>query len=599
MGIASIIMLLGGLAFFLFGMSLMGDSLKKVAGGKLETTLGKLTSTPLKGVLLGAFVTAIIQSSSATSVMVVGFVNSGIMGLQQAIAIIMGANIGTTATSWILSLASVEGSGTADLLSTAVIFAVVAVIGIVLYMTAKTTSRKNVGVILLSLSVLMSGMKTMSSAMEPLQRSPAFLHVLSVVSNPLLCVLIGIAATAVVQSCSASIGILQALAVTGVIEYKIAVYLVVGMSVGACVPVLLSAIGATKNGKRAAFSYLYFNAVGGTVFLALFALVSAVTGGLPILRGAATSVGIAVINTTFKVFAVVVLFPFRFILEKMAVKTFPDAAEDDEDREFEKNLLDERFFAYPSVALKQACKTAELMAYASRKNLYRAIELLETFNQTKYDKLQRREERVDRYEDNLSSYLVKLSARGLSDAETRESGMLLQSLTNLERISDHAMNVAELADTLHRRNLRFSKEARRGISLCADAVETITDLACRALIGNDLASAVRVEPLEDTIDILTERLKAQHVNRLQSGACTLELGFVFNDCINNFERVADHCSNIALIVLENQESIDMASHRYAEAMKESRSEQYETYKKEYAEKYLFRLNNMEKAGIAG
>lgn len=598
MGIASVITLLGGLAFFLFGMSLMGDSLKKVAGGKLETTLGKLTSTPLKGVLLGTFVTAIIQSSSATSVMVVGFVNSGIMGLQQAIAIIMGANIGTTATGWILSLASVEGSGAADLLSTTVIFAVVAVIGMILYMTAKTTAKKNVGVILLSLSVLMSGMKTMSSAMEPLQSSPTFLHVLSVVSNPLVCVVIGIAVTAVVQSCSASIGILQALAVTGVIEYKIAVYLVVGMSVGACVPVLLSSIGATKNGKRAAFSYLYFNAIGGTVFLTLFGIVNAVTGGLPVLQGAATSVGIAIINTTFKVFAVVVLFPFRSILEKLALKTFPEIAEDDEDKEFEKNLLDERFLAYPSVALEQAGKTAELMAYASRKNLYRAIELLDTFDQTKYDKLQRREERVDRYEDSLGSYLVKLSSKGLSDGETRESGMLLQSLTNLERISDHAMNVAELADTLHQRNLHFSDEARRGMSLCVDAAETITDLACKALTKNDLESAARVEPLEDTIDVLTERLKAQHVNRLQSGDCTLELGFVFNDCINNFERVADHCSNIALIVLENQKSIDMASHHYVETMKESRPKEYETYAREYEEKYLHRLSSLEKAGIA-
>lgn len=598
MGISSIITLLGGLAFFLFGMSLMSNSLKKVAGGRLETTLGKLTSTPLKGVLLGTFVTAIIQSSSATSIMVVGFVNSGIMKLAQAIAIIMGANIGTTATGWILSLASVEGSGAAHLLSTSMIFAMVAVIGIFLYMTAKTTSRKNVGIILLSLSVLMSGMKTMSSAMEPLQSSPTFLHVLSVVFNPFLCVVIGIAVTAVVQSCSASIGILQALAVTGVIEYKIAVYLVVGMSVGACVPVLLSAIGATKNGKRAAFSYLYFNAIGGSVFLLLFAAINAVTGGLPFLQGAATSVGIAVINTVFKVFAVVVLFPFRSFLEKLAVRTFPDLPEDEEDREFESNLLDDRFLSYPSIALEQATKTTALMAAASRKNLHRAIDLFNQFDQLKYDKIQRREERVDRYEDNLGSYLVKLSTKELSNAETRQSAKLLQSLTNLERISDHAMNVAELADELHQRNLHFSKPARKGLFLCVDAVEAIVDLACSTLTENDLTAAVHVEPLEDIIDILTERLKAQHVNRLQSGQCTLELGFIFNDCINNFERVADHCSNIALIVLENQQSIDMASHQYVETMKERCPEQYEMYVREYEKKYLSKLNtiNQNEAG---
>jgi len=408
MDITSVITLLGGLSFFLFGMSLMGDSLKKVAGGRLETTLSRLTSTPLKGVLLGTFVTAIIQSSSATSVMVVGLVNSGIMQLSQAVAIIMGANIGTTATGWLLSLSSIQGSGAANLLSTAVIFAIVAVIGILFYMTAKTVSRKNVGVILLSLSVLMSGMKTMSAAMEPLQKSETFLHVLSVVSNPFLCVLIGILVTAVVQSCSASIGILQALAVTGVIEYKIAVYLVVGMSVGACVPVLLSAIGANKNGKRAAFTYLYFNALGGTIFLTLFAILNAVTGGFPILQGTATSVGIAIINTVFKTFAVVVLFPFRSILEKLAIRSFPDLPEDEEDKEFEANLLDERFLDYPSVALEQATETVTLMANAARKNLRKSIDLLNAFDQVKYDKLQRREERVDRYETGWAGIWANL-----------------------------------------------------------------------------------------------------------------------------------------------------------------------------------------------
>ena len=593
MDITSVISLLGGLAFFLFGMSLMGESLKKVAGGKLETTLSKLTSTPLKGVLLGTFVTAIIQSSSATSVMVVGFVNSGIMQLSQAVAIIMGANIGTTATGWLLSLSSIEGSGAADLLSTTVIFAVVAVIGILLYMAARTTARRNLGVILLSLSVLMSGMKTMSSAMEPLQESETFLHVLSVVSNPFLCVLIGILVTAVVQSCSASIGILQALSVTGVIEYRIAVYLVVGMSVGACVPVLLSSIGANKNGKRAAFTYLYFNAVGGTIFLTLFALADAASGGLLLMGDAATSVGIAIINTVFKVFAVAVLFPFRSVLENMAVATFPDTGEDEEDAALETNLLDERFLAYPSVALEQATKTVALMAAAARKNLHKSIELLSNFDQTKYDKLQHREERVDRYEDALGNYLVKLSAKELSDVETRKSGMLLQSLTNLERISDHAMNVAELASDLRDRNIDFSEAAKEGLSICIDATEEITDLAYAALTESDLAAAARVEPLEDTIDILTERLKAQHVNRLQSGRCTLELGFMFNDFINNFERVADHCSNIALIVLENQKKTDLASHSYVENLKETRTEEYQAYVREYEQKYLTLLDQPE------
>ena len=593
MDITSVITLLGGLAFFLFGMSLMGDSLKKVAGGKLETTLGRLTSTPLRGVLLGTFVTAVIQSSSATTVMVVGFVNSGIMELSQAIGIIMGANIGTTATGWILSLSSVGGSGAANLLSTTVIFAVVAVIGILLYMVGKGAAQKNIGVILLSLSVLMNGMKTMSAAMEPLQESESFLRVMTVVSNPLLCVAIGILVTAVIQSCSASIGILQALSVTGVIEYHVAVYLVVGMSVGACVPVLLSAIGANKNGKRAAFTYLYFNALGGTVFLLLFALLSGVTGGLPFLQGTATSVGIAIINTVFKVFAVVVLFPFRGLLEKLAMKTFPDSPEDEEDMEFKANLLDERFLAYPSVALEQATKTTALMATAARKNLRKSIDLLSRFDQIKYDKIQSREERVDLYEDQLGGYLVKLSAREMSDDETRQSALLLQCLTNIERISDHAMNIAELAEELKNRNEAFSEEAKTGLNVCVEAVLEITDLAYAALTKNDLAAATRVELLEDTIDLMTERMKARHVNRLQSGQCTLQLGFVFNDCINNFERVADHCSNIALIVLENQKVVDMATHSYEENMKERMAEKYKSLVREYKVKYLDRLDQPE------
>ena len=591
-------MLLSGLAFFLFGMNLMGDALKKVAGSKLETTLERLTSNPVKGVLLGTFVTAIIQSSSATTVMVVGFVNSGIMQLSQAIGIIMGANIGTTATGWILSLASVGGEA-ANLFSTTTVFAVVAVIGIFFYMTGKSVQRKNVGAILLGLAVLMDGMKTMSSAMEPLQESAAFLHVLSVVSNPILCVVIGIAVTAVIQSCSASIGILQAMAVTGVIQYRVAVYLVVGMSVGACVPVLLSAIGANKNGKRAAFTYLYFNALGGTVFLTLFSVVSALSGGLAVMAEPASSVGIAIINTVFKVFAVVVLFPFRSVLEKLAVRSFPDGPEDEEDREFETNLLDERFLNYPSVALEQAGKTADLMAAAAWKNLKKSVSLLTEFDQLKYDKIQSREERVDHYEDKLGSYLVKLSAHSLSEEETRRSAELLQSLTNLERISDHAMNIAELAQELDSKHMSFSSAAQEGLDICIAAVMDVMDLTFRALTENDLKAAVRVEPLEDTIDLLTDRLKAQHVNRLQSGSCTLEAGFVFNDLINNFERVADHCSNLALIVLETAKTMELESHQYVENLKAGNTTEYQNFVREYEEKYLKGLDRLEQDGADG
>ena len=586
MNVASIITLLGGLAFFLFGMSLMGDALKKVAGGKLETTLGRLTSTPLKGVLLGAFVTAVIQSSSATTVMVVGFVNSGIMQLPQAIAIIMGANIGTTATGWILSLANVGSSGAASLFSTATIFAVVAVIGIVLYMTGKTTAQKNIGVILLALSVLMSGMKTMSAAMKPLQESESFLRVLTVVENPVVAIGIGIAVTAVLQSCSASVGILQALSATGAIGSRIALFMIIGSGIGACVPVLLSAIGAKKNAKRAAFSYLFFNLLGGGMFLLLFLIADGIWGPFPLLTGAATSVGIAQLNTAFKIAAVLLVFPLRSLLERMAVRAFPDAPEDEEEKALETDLLDERFLNYPPVALEQAAATVERMAKAAQKNLIQAVDLLMEYRPEAFAKVETREERVDRFEDKLGSYLVKLSSQGLSDRENRLSAMLLQSLTNLERISDHAMNIAELGQELSRRGERFSSVANESLAICEGAVEEILGLTIRALTRNDLDAALRVEPLEDTIDILTERLKAQHVARLQSGQCTLSRGFVFNDCVNNFERVADHCSNIALIVLENQSTLDLETHSNMENLKKSHREEYEKRTREYGQEYL-------------
>jgi phosphate:Na+ symporter len=588
MGIASVITLLGGLAFFLFGMSLMGEALKKVAGGRLETTLGRLTSTPLRGVLLGTLVTAVIQSSSATSVMVVGFVNSGIMTLTGAIPIVMGANIGTTATGWLLSLASVGGSGAAGLLSASVLFALVAVIGILVYMTARTVQRRNAAVVLLALSVLMSGMKTMSSAMEPLQENATFVGMLTAVSNPLACVVIGIAVTAVIQSCSASIGILQALAITGAVQWEAAVYLVVGMSVGACVPVLLSAMGASKDGKRTAFTYLYFDALGGTVFLAVFLALRA--AGVTLMpSGSATSVGIAVINTVFKVFAVAVLLPFRSVLEKLAIRTFPDDPQAAAEAEAGPDPMDSRFLRYPALALEQAGAATARMAADARKNLEESVALLSSFDEPGFARVQSREEQVDRFEDRIGTYLVQLSARELTEEQTRRSARLLQSLTNLERISDHAMNIAELAQELHGRGQRFSDEASTALALCAQAVEEIVSLAFGSLTENNLDDAVQVEPLEDTIDLLTERLKAQHVERLQCGRCTLEMGFVFNDCINNFERVADHCSNIALIVLETNCGDDVSSHRYAEDLKAADTEEYRTLSRTFAEKYLARV----------
>ena len=545
MTISNTIALLGGLGFFLFGMSLLGEGLKRVAGSKLEIILEKLTSTTFRGVLLGALVTAVIQSSSATTVMVVGFVNSGIMKLTNAIGIIMGANIGTTATGWILVLSGIEGGGG---LSSATIFAFVAFVGIILYFFCKDTTKKNVGMILLALSVLMNGMQTMSAAMSPLKESPAFLNFISAVSNPLVAIAVGIVVTAIIQSCSASIGILQALSFTGVISYEVAVPMVLGMCIGACVPVLLSAIGANINGKRTAFVYLYFNLAGSVLLMIPFYLIHGLIG-LDFMAATATSMGIAIVNTVYKVLATVLLTPCAPLLEKLVTGTIRERKHPDEE-EPEESLLDERFLEYPALALEQSGKTLLQMSDAAFRNLQQAMELLDSFEQEQFDKILRRESQVDRLEDRLGIYLVRLTAKELSEPETRASAKYLTCLSNLERISDHAVNLAELAQERAGKRAVFSPQAQQELHLCMEAIGEIAGLTRKVLEDSDIRQALLVEPLEEVIDLLTRDLKARHVQRLQNGKCTLELGFIYNDCINNFERVADHCSNLAIAVLE-------------------------------------------------
>ena len=585
MTISNTIALLGGLGFFLFGMSLLGEGLKRVAGSKLEIILEKLTSTTFRGVLLGALMTAVIQSSSATTVMVVGFVNSGIMKLTNAIGIIMGANIGTTATGWLLVLSGIDGGG----LSSATIFAFVAFVGIILYFFCKDTTKKNVGMILLALSVLMSGMQSMSAAMSPLKESPAFLNFISAVSNPLVAIAVGIVVTAIIQSCSASIGILQALSVTGVISYEVAVPMVLGMCIGACVPVLLSAIGANINGKRTAFIYLYFNLAGSLLLMIPFYLIHGLIG-LDFMAATATSMGIAIVNTVYKVSATVLLTPCAPLLEKAVVATIREKHSPD-DEEMEESLLDERFLEYPPLALEQCGKTLEQMSDAAFKNLRRAMELLDEFDQKKFQKILQREDRIDHMEDRLGNYLVRLTAKELSDKETRTSAKHLTCLSNLERISDHAVNLAELAQELAQKASSFSPQAHRELHICMDAVEEIASMTQRVLTEDDPAQARLVEPLEEVIDMLTRDLKTRHIQRLQAGHCTLELGFVFNDCINNFERVADHCSNLAIAVLE-ETGTQLQPHDYMMSIKSGDSD-YRKHFDECLEKYcgaLERLN---------
>ena len=578
MTIVNVIELLGGLGFFLFGMSLLGDGLKRVAGSKLETILGKLTSTTLRGVLLGAFVTAVIQSSSATTIMVVGFVNTGIMQLVNAIGIIMGANIGTTATGWILTLSGSDGGG---LFSSATMFALVAFVGIVLYFFCKKNTPKNIGMIMLAFSVLMSGMQSMSGAMTPLKESHAFLKFISAVSNPILALLIGIVATAIIQSCSASIGILQALSITGVIGYDVAIPMVVGMCIGACMPVLLSAIGANVNGKRAAFIYLYFNLSGAVLLLTGFYIVHAFAD-LSIMHQTADSMGIAIVNTIFKVAATILLVPVARLLEKLAVMTIKD--KDDPGEVHEDSLLDDRFLEYPPLALEHSGKAIEKMMQTACENFKSSTELLQEYDQEKYDRIMAGEDRVDAFEDSLGIYLVRLNTKPLSAQETRTAAKYLATITNLERISDHAVNLAQLAKELAEKKISFSEQARHELQLCIDATREIIELTTRAMLENDVATAKSVEPLEDVIDLLTQQMQKKHVQRVQNGECTLELGFVFNECLGNFERVADHCSNIAVSVLESADE-SVHAHSYLHAVKTGQNKEYHDLLIRYAERF--------------
>ena len=579
MGIADVISLLGGLAFFLFGMSLLGDGLKRVAGSRLETILGRLTSNPIKGVLLGALVTAVIQSSSATTVMVVGFVNAGIMQLSNAVGIVMGANIGTTATGWILTLADVEGEGG---FTSATVFAV-AFVGIVLFFFCRKQAQKNVGLILLAFSVLMSGMQAMSSAMDPLRTNEAFLQFISAASNPVVSLVIGLIVTAVIQSSSASIGILQALSVTGAISYEVAVPMVLGMCIGACVPVLLSAIGANPNGKRTAVIYLYFNIVGSALFMIPFYLLHMVVP-MDFMALPAGPFGIAVFNTLFKVASTVVQLPLTGLLVRLAVLTVRDKGSE-EDEEFQENLLDERFLNYPPLALEQSGRTVERMAAAAFKNLNRSVDLFSAFNPEKYEKIMGRENVVDKYEDRIGTYLFHLNSRGLDEQQTIISSHYLHCLTDLERISDHAVNIAELAREINDKKLNFSAGGVADLNQAVNAVREIVSLAQRALAQEDMGVAGQVEPLEEVISTMLERMKLRHIRRLQGGLCTLEVGFVFNDLITNFERVAAHCSNVALAVLELRYG-DLQFHDYTRGVRQGDQPEFRRWLAHYQNQYL-------------
>ena len=548
MDIFSVLTMLGGLAMFLFGMNQMGDGLEKASSGKLESLLDKLTNNRIKGVVLGAIVTAVIQSSSATTVTVVGFVNSGVMKLGQAIPIIMGSNIGTTITSWILSLAGIESSNILIQLLKPMSFSpILAVIGSVMIMFSKNEKKKTMGGIFLGFAVMMYGMDIMSDAMSPLADMPEFQNILIMFENPLLGVLTGAVLTGVIQSSAASVGILQMLALTGSITYGAAIPIIMGQNIGTCVTALISCIGANKNARRAAMVHLYFNIIGTLAFLVIY-LVGRSVFDLPLFAQAINAAGIAIVHSIFNVASTAMLLPMSGILEKLACLTIPDR--DAGGKEEETVMLDERLLTASAFAIGRCKELTHQMSELSWHTLLDSIELLNGYTPEGGEKVIANEDRVDVYEDKLGTFLVKLSANNLTREESRETSKILHGIGDLERLSDHAVNIMEVAQELFEKKISFSEDAQEELRVLTDAVREILDLTIRAFQTDDVPLAKWVEPLETVIDDIIRELKLRHIERLRTGRCTVETGFIFNDLLTNYERVADHCSNLAINVIE-------------------------------------------------
>lgn len=579
-----VIILLGGIALFLFGMQLMGDGLKKVAGGKLEVILYRLSNTPLKGVLLGTGVTAIIQSSSATSVMVVGFVNAGMIKMKQAIGIIMGAIIGTSVTGWVLCLSDISGgAGWVDLLSTEVLAAVIGVVGIMFRMVCKNPTKKHIGDIMIGFCILMVGMQNMSAAVAPLRSEPAFIDMLTKFSNPFIGILIGLLVTAVLQSASATVGILQALSVTGAISFSVALPIIMGIAVGAAMPVIISSFGATTDGKRTAFVYLLVDALGALIWAVVFYSVNHFVH-FSFMDRTMTTVSIAFVNSLFRVATVAVLFPFIRFLEKMVCAIFKEVVDEEDKDIVEISVLDDRFIAHPTVAIEQAKTVLCSMAHMAQKNLIRSMELLDTFSQEKYDKIQRREDKVDRYEDKLGTYLVKITQQELTSGQNKEVSKLLHTISDFERISDHAVNISQAAAELFNEKLRFSDCAVEDVELMSLIMKEIVGNVIDAFEQNKVEYAYKTEPLEELVDIYCDEMKMNHVKRVQKGECTLHQGFIFNDLLTDFERIADHCSNVAVAIIELELNV-FDTHEYLINLKKDNGTNFDKYFEEYKEMF--------------
>lgn len=571
----SVLTLLGGLAMFLYGMNVMGDGLEKVSGGKLEKILENLTSSPVKAVLLGAAVTGVIQSSSATTVMVVGFVNSGIMQLSQAVGVIMGANIGTTVTSWILSLAGIQSSNFFIQLLKPTSFApVLALIGVVFLMFLKDAKKKDIGTILIGFSVLMFGMETMSGAVKPLAEVPEFTGILLKFSIPVLGVLAGTVLTAVIQSSSASVGILQALCITGAVPYSAAIPIIMGQNIGTCITALLSAIGANKNAKRAAMVHLYFNIIGTIVFMVVFYTVNTAVH-FQFLTEAATPAGIAVIHSAFNISVTILLLPFSKLLVKLACLIVRDKGTEEvvspEDKEFK--ILDTRFLETPALAIEQSRNAARNMAQEAKQALRIALTLIDDYSEEKALQVQKIESKVDRYEDELGTYLVNLNHKNLTLEDSQSLSIMLHCIGDFERISDHAVEIKDAAEEMHQKKLHFSQKALAELHVLEKAVNDIVEMAYQAFAQRNMGLAAAVEPLEEVVDELCRELKNRHVDRLRAGECTIEMGFILSDINTGLERVADHCSNIGVCVTQVRENL-FDTHSHLDMIKNSPDEKF-------------------------
>lgn len=594
----SVMTMVGGLALFLYGMHLLGEGLSKASGGRLEKILESLTSSKWKAVLLGCGVTAVIQSSSATTVMVVGFVNSGIMKLNQAVGVIMGANIGTTVTSWILSLSGIQSDQfVIRLLKPTSFSPVLAFIGVMLVMFAKQDKKKNVGMILVGFAILMTGMDTMSEAVKPLSNVPEFTGILTMFSNPILGMLAGAVLTAAIQSSSASVGILQALCVTGAVPYSAAIPIIMGQNIGTCVTAMLSGIGASKNAKRTACIHLYFNLIGTIVFMILFYTINAFVP-FRFLDEAANGAGIAVIHSCFNIFATILLYPFANLLVKLACVTVRDDTEKKTNsEETEDNLirtLDPRFLNQPALAMEHCRRETVRMAEIAREALYEAMSLLKKYDEAIAEDVQKKEAIVDHYEDALGTYMVKLSAKQLSAADSQSLSILLHCIGNFERISDHAVNIMMSVREMQQKGLEFSDKAKEELSVYVEAISGIMNISLEVFEREDMTLALQVEPLEEVIDGLHAEIQKRHIKRLRKGKCTIELGFVLSDITTAFERIADHCSNVAVSVLQiKADSFEV--HEYIDRIKKEDSETFDKLYKMFKETY--HLKEKEKAAV--